>query len=82
MREVIAIVIATSIMLGISFTSCNKKKDWDCVCSWRLADSDTSVNYPLTELTKEQANVACSQDLFGAKGIESGGMPVSCSISR
>jgi hypothetical protein len=57
----VTITIALCAFFAISVISCNREKNWTCVCQ----TSTTPMNYPINDASKKDARQECDDRVVG-----------------
>jgi hypothetical protein len=75
MKKVSALLLVALVGSAISFTSCNKKGDWNCKCTIANVESTTVI----TNQKRNDAKDACD----GIQGTaRTSGFTADCSLSE
>lgn len=70
MKKYIALSALYSIsLLGLTFSSCQKKRDWTCRCNYIQSGIPKERDFILSDRTKKSAKEACNPGLVAGTDV-------------
>ena len=59
MKKIVAVSALALLCGSFVFTSCSKKKDWTCRCTWNMGGSSMTQDIVLQDVKEKDAEKAC-----------------------